>query len=554
MSPHTLQEVLPVHLSKSNIKEYVNQKMEICNLVKISISGQNIKSIDIDLNLSKLREIDISYNQLSEFPNRSLMENVRVLPSLEELDISWNLLSNCLQTINSFATFIPNMYKLKIFNNPFADIVDPDVIDYLIQTYIPKLQFINNCKCENLCLSQNYFPCAFNMCKLNSKRRNKLIYLKHNTCENVEQMKLLEKKNIEHAKYIHISQDFIVASNASKRAKNVQEFCATCCLLSTFPFTKPLNHLIKLNLGNNYISLLDDFTQENLPSLRYLDLTNNLITSLESMGSFYTLQEFYCGNNEIEKIAQIDNVKTWQALRIIDLSENPLTMDTFYKKFLIFHLSSIEVDLSAEYLPQLESLDLSKNQITYLWGLHSFKHLRTLCLSYNCLEIFSGDEYEKTKCIYPKLYTLFLDHNYIKSVTNITKQKLPVIKHVFLNNNHLQNINEIIYCSTLESLILDYNEIEALNVEDFVENDNLKLLSLENNKIKSLEFTKALKKLKKLYVAHNCVENEIEMQYLLLLKNLEEITFEGNPLYNESNGNKIIVTDFGVRDAEIEKI
>lgn len=57
----------------------------------------------------------------------------------------------------------------------------------------------------------------------------------------------------------------------------------------------------------------------------------------------------------------------------------------------------------------------------------------------------------------------------------------------------------------MESLTLDYNAIELLNVEDFIENDNLEFLSVENNKIKSLKFTKSLKKLKKLYVAHNCL-------------------------------------------------
>lgn len=99
------------------------------------------------------------------------------------------------------------------------------------------------------------------------------------------------------------------------------------------------------------------------------------------------------------------------------------------------------MDISAELLPQLESLDLSKNHITYLWGLHSFKSLRTLCLSHNCLETFNGNNYEKNKSTFPKLCTLLLDHNCIKSAANITKQILPVIKHLFLNNNCLQSVN-----------------------------------------------------------------------------------------------------------------
>lgn len=61
------------------------------------------------------------------------------------------------------------------------------------------------------------------------------------------------------------------------------------------------------------------------------------------------------------------------------------------------------------------------------------------------------------------------------------------------------------HCSTLESLVLDYNEIEILDMENFMEN-NLKFLSFENNKVKSLAFIRPLQKLEKLYAANNCLE------------------------------------------------
>ena len=57
----------------------------------------------------------------------------------------------------------------------------------------------------------------------------------------------------------------------------------------------------------------------------------------------------------------------------------------------------------------------------------------------------------------------------------------------------------------MKSLTLDNNAIEILNVKDFIENDNLEFLSIENNKLTSLEFTKSFKKLRKLYIAHNCL-------------------------------------------------
>ena len=332
--------------------------MEIYNLVKICISGQNINSIDTDLDLPNLRELDISFNRLEELPRSSFTKNIEILnisfnnikwinveetlPVLQDLDISWNCLINCLAVIETFKTFIPNMHKLTIHNNPFQDVPDPKLAEYLTYICIPNLQFINHHARGTLNLQQSYFPCAFGMCRL--KQHNKLLYLKQNAIKSVEQMTVIERRNIEHAKHIHVSQDFLIAVTVLKRASKVQELCATCCLLTTLPVTRPLTHLTKLNLASNFISVLNAFTEDNFPCLKYLDLTNNLIASLEPMKSFRTLQEFYCGNNNIGSIIQIDNVNTWEMLYIIDLSSNPIcNTDALYKCFIIFHLSNVKV-------------------------------------------------------------------------------------------------------------------------------------------------------------------------------------------------------------------
>ncbi|XP_076181206.1 uncharacterized protein LOC143153672 [Ptiloglossa arizonensis] len=358
-APYILNDTLCVCLSDSNIMQYtsISEKVEVYKLVKICISGQNINSIDMELDLPNLREFDISFNYFKEFPNSNFMKSVKILNIssnniqlihiqeallvLEELDISWNCLTNCFSSIKTFITFVPNMYKLKICNNPFKDITDPEFVEYVMHVYLPNLQFINNYACKSLNLPENYFPCAFNMCKV--KQHNKFMYLKQNMINNCKEIALPKKKNIEYAKYIHISQDFFAALSILKHALRIQELCTTCCSLTTFPIAKPLKHLIKLNLGSNFISVLDNFTQDNFPKLKYLDLTNNLITSLGSMGSFHTLQEFYCGNNDIRNLTQIDNVMTWQMLFVIDLSNNPIVTNALYKKFIIFHLNNIKV-------------------------------------------------------------------------------------------------------------------------------------------------------------------------------------------------------------------
>ncbi|XP_076231287.1 uncharacterized protein LOC143177304 [Calliopsis andreniformis] len=349
-----------VHISNTNITQYanVNDRVDLYNLVTICISGQNINSIDINLDLPNLSEFDVSCNQLQEFPNSNIMKHVKILnislnniklihieeicPMLETLDISWNCLISCLATIETLTTFMPNMYTLMICNNPFNDVMDPELENYLIHMHLPNLKFINNYATKNLNMCQSYFPCALNMCKL--KKHNKLLSFKQNMMQNGEKNSLMDTKNIENAKYIHLSQNFLAASNILKKILKIQELCLTCCLLITFTITKSLKHLTKLNLGNNFISVLDSFTQEHFPSLKYLDLTNNLIINLGPMGSFHTLQQFYCGNNKIRSITQIDNVKTWHMLYVIDLSNNPINADALYKHFIIFHLTNIKVN------------------------------------------------------------------------------------------------------------------------------------------------------------------------------------------------------------------
>ncbi|XP_076276865.1 uncharacterized protein LOC143207359 [Lasioglossum baleicum] len=131
-------------------------------------------------------------------------------------------------------------------------------------------------------------------------------------------------------------------------------------------------------------------------------------------------------------------------------------------------------------------------------------------------------------------------------------EKLPVIKHLFLNNNHLQNIDGINHCSSLESLILDHNQLNTLSLEDFIENNNnLKFLSFENNKINTLKFTKQFEKLEKLYAANNCLTNDDEMQHFCLLENLVELTFEGNHIFTEMNKDRMIAQSFELMNSEI---
>lgn len=102
------------------------------------------------------------------------------------------------------------------------------------------------------------------------------------------------------------------------------------------------------------------------------------------------------------------------------------------------------MNLPADFLPCLESLDLRKNQITNLWGLHLLPKLRTICLSHNRIECFNENNVLKEKSLishFPELITLYLDHNQIQLLSNLKLEQCCQLKSLFLQHNQLQELN-----------------------------------------------------------------------------------------------------------------
>ncbi|KAL2751568.1 leucine-rich repeat-containing protein 9-like [Vespula maculifrons] len=580
----------------SSFERLTKRKISLClrideekllTLRKISLAGQGIKGLLEDsIELPNLRELDLSYNRLDEFPNWRMIVHVKrmnvsfndirsikmkeKLSALEELDISWNSLTKCRKSLETLKTFAPSLKTLNLERNPFSDIVQRDKIVLLTGIYFPSRTEVRNLGSLD--------PKVFGL----KVARNTLaeLYDRHPTI------------SISHSPIgrVHLK--------------------------------KPSVHLVRLHLIDNCITDLDGLTQEHFPKLKYLDLTNNLITSLRPMGSYNTIVEFYCAHNDIRRLQEIENLKSWQKLQVVDLSYNPDESTISYKNFLIFHLVDLKVafrydsftfyrrpvallprarythlvyhrqyvsgqwvekssiaearnvlgnildqtmlltmnlapkltnvrqldvvrcsirkvafniNLPSNLLPHLESLDLSRNHIISLDNLNALPKLKTLRMSYNRLESLHLDRSNESDG-FPNLSTLYLDHNRIGSITLTDDSHVfPTLKHLFLHHNRLANVYGLRQNSTLEILIIDHNKIETMDVDSFHENNNIACLSIESNKIQDLRFVKRLQCLKKLHVADNLIANENELDNLTLLTNLEELTLLGNPLSETVN-------------------
>lgn len=311
-----------LHPASSSSERSTKRKISSClgidegrllALREISLAGQGIKGclLEDSFELPNLRELDLSYNRLDEFPNCRMIVHVKKmnvsfndirsieikerLYALEELDVSWNCLTKCRNSLETLKTFAPSLKGLNLERNPFSDIVEPEKIVLLTGLYFP----IGRSEGSSNNVAGSLNRKIFGLKVL----RNTLaeLYDRHPTI------------SIYHSPIgrVHLK--------------------------------KPSLHLVRLHLTDNCITDLDGLTQEHLPRLKYLDLTNNLITSLRPMGSYKTIIEFYCAHNEIRRLQEIENLKSWEKLQIVDLSYNPNESAISYKDFLVFHLIDLKV-------------------------------------------------------------------------------------------------------------------------------------------------------------------------------------------------------------------
>ncbi len=130
-----------------------------------------------------------------------------------------------------------------------------------------------------------------------------------------------------------------------------------------------LEHLKKLNLGNNQLSALPDWLQ-NLSQLSYLDLRGNKITPLDNM---HPAQLTFLDLNDLHHETNLDRLLYLTQLSSLYLSDNNLTAlpDWFQNLTQLASLDLSNTKLTTlpsgfQNLTQLTSLDLRDNQLTAL--------------------------------------------------------------------------------------------------------------------------------------------------------------------------------------------
>lgn len=293
------------------------------------------------------------------------------------------------------------------------------------------------------------------------------------------------------------SDDFLMLKNLHTLnvASNEIELLEKNCLPST---------LQMLHIGRNKISSLNG-TVRNLSELKWLLINSNNLTSLEGElpENAPELMMLMVSNNRIQKLP-----KTVQNLIGLDtcfLNDNELrSLDgLFSHRNSLLRLYSennkIEYLAEDEFLKSenIDEINLTSNLIPSLnKSLLYITKLRHANFSYNLLREFSMQEIYKLM----KLRNLDLSHNRIEKLTgrheNIAEiPSLTLLYHLLLDNNLLKSLDGALAgLGNLRRLILANNLLENIYAEDFERMEELEILDLSNNRLKTLEaFSKVTK-------------------------------------------------------------
>uniref|UniRef100_K3X2D6 Protein phosphatase 1 regulatory subunit 7 n=1 Tax=Globisporangium ultimum (strain ATCC 200006 / CBS 805.95 / DAOM BR144) TaxID=431595 RepID=K3X2D6_GLOUD len=364
--------------------------------------------------------------------------------------------------------------------------------------------------------------------------------------------------------------------------------------------------LKKLHLGRNRITTIECL--DKLENLTQLSLEENQITSLRGLGSALKLMELYIGHNRIEILKEIQHLKPLPKLTILDLSGNDITSMPDYRLYAVYYLRRVKVLDGVSISPQDQSdakqkysgkltmefilekcagsgsnempppsgnathtnnlnpsdriqemnlsscrireigsipgtiftnvreLNLENNQISDISGLETLPKLRILNLNRNRIDKLLPTSSASTYTIPEELdgkgilaclhlEQLYLAYNQINDMTMLGLQFLDELKGnsiVFLAG--LDNSTE------LRELRLDKNRIRQLDATSTIALHQLRILSMEDNGLKSLANFNNLLSLKALDLSNNRLVDLDEVEKLASIPTLIDLRLINNPL------------------------
>ena len=305
-----------------------------------------------------------------------------------------------------------------------------------------------------------------------------------------------------------------------------------------------------------------------LPNLKYLDISNNNVTSLSALSSLKNIKYLSIATNPVESLAGVEGLTEMKLLHALDCSLTDISAVKGFSKLESVYLSGNSItDISAlssatevTYLDasdnkitdmsavtgmtKLITLALSDNNITAIPDLKGLDRRGSLDLSDNALEDASGlasfnptypgmsdddieadkkVEKEDDKAVNKNTVTINLSDNYIKNIT-LSAKKLGSLD---LSDNKLtageEGALKFNDCAKLETLTLTANKTGLTEIPDLKALKNLTTVNLSDTDLESLSGLKDNESVTTLTMT-DC-EKLKDIKDLVTLKKLTTVNF-----------------------------
>ncbi len=204
-----------------------------------------------------------------------------------------------------------------------------------------------------------------------------------------------------------------------------------------------LDNLVTLSLAENEITSVPDLRDVRKTLLTLHLEGNNISDGTSLLGQLDNLQLLFLMNN---RLTQMPNLSNLTNITVVNIDRNGLT--EFYPNVTLYGTIS------------LKKLILGENNISTIGPFPPLPLLSEIYLYQNKIQELSNGTFDLVK---KSLQILDLSYNNIKYITFLTHGDFPVLMHLNLENNDISDICPLPLLPTLRTLKLKKNKIKHIS-------------------------------------------------------------------------------------------
>jgi len=195
----------------------------------------------------------------------------------------------------------------------------------------------------------------------------------------------------------------------------------------------------------------------------------------------------------------------------------------------------------------MRELNLSHNMMSSLKGFGYLPNLKILRLKANKIETLfckpnpEDKNFRRGLFGMPGLELLDVSYNQIYYLHGLQYSPLKELKMLFASNNEIVKIEHLEKLRQLRELDLRKNKIRQIDNNSFPTHNNILCLRLDDNGLRSLANIEKLDKVQTLFFSGNRIQDIQEMERLVELPHLLELSIMSNPVARKPNYRMVVI-------------